>query len=126
MHQVCAGGHHCTRERRRPAGNDHSLRYATVDFQLPTDCRQPIVALLGGGFQTLFGTVRTGRVSYWRTGINHQSSNYGMIRNILRQGLNGSQHPKILPEMEKFKTGYVESFLQKTNAMMNNIVISKR
>tara|TARA_B100000519_G_scaffold149565_1_gene130386 strand:- start:26 stop:664 length:639 start_codon:yes stop_codon:yes gene_type:complete len=53
--------------------------------------------------------------------INHQSSNYGMIRNIFHQGLNGSQHPKILPEMEKFKTGYVDSFLQKTNAMMNNI-----
>ena len=53
--------------------------------------------------------------------INHQSSNYGMIKNIFHQKLNVDQHPKILPEMEKFKPDYIDSFLQKTNAMMNNI-----
>jgi len=53
--------------------------------------------------------------------INHKASNYGMIKKIFLERLNDDQHPKVLPEMEKFRPSYLESFLQETNILMKEI-----
>ena len=50
--------------------------------------------------------------------INHKASNYGMIKKIFLERLNDNQHPKILPEMEKFGPENFENIIHETNIIL--------